>query len=302
MPGAVADLDALGVDAARPAARPGSATSTGARSGRRALPARARARRASHGAARRALRGRRRRPACRSSSARWTVADARTTDGVLVDGEPARYLLAADGLHSPVRRLVGLDGPAAGGRRRFGLRRHVAQRALDAVRRGALVAAGGGLRDAGRRRLRRRRGPGRRRAATSTTCSTGFPRARASGWPGPRRRGCWAPARCGSASRAASPAGCCSSATPSGYVDALTGEGIALGLAQARAAVTAVLSGDPSAYERAGGGCRWRHNLLTHGLLAATRPRRPCAAGSCPRPTRRRGCSAPRSTSSPRPA
>ena len=30
-------------------------------------------------------------------------------DHVLVDGEPTRYLVAADGLHSPVRRLLGLD-------------------------------------------------------------------------------------------------------------------------------------------------------------------------------------------------
>ncbi len=45
-------------------------------------------------------------------------------DRVLVDGEPARHLVAADGLHSPVRRLLGLDGrPSA--RRRYGLRCHV---------------------------------------------------------------------------------------------------------------------------------------------------------------------------------
>ena len=33
-------------------------------------------------------------------------------DHVLVDGEPARHLVAADGLHSPVRRMLGLDAPA----------------------------------------------------------------------------------------------------------------------------------------------------------------------------------------------
>jgi hypothetical protein len=36
----------------------------------------------------------------------------------------------------------------------------------------------------------------------------------------------------------------------SGYVDALTGEGIRIGLDQARAAVAAVRAGDPSRYER----------------------------------------------------
>ena len=56
----------------------------------------------------------------------------------------------------------------------------------------------------------------------------------------------------------------------SGYVDALTGEGIALGLAQARAAVTAVRGGDPASYERAWRRLSWRHNALTQGLLAAT--------------------------------
>ena len=49
--------------------------------------------------------------------------------GVVVDGEPVRYVLAADGLHSPVRRMVGLEAGHRGGRRgrrRFGLRRHIA--------------------------------------------------------------------------------------------------------------------------------------------------------------------------------
>ena len=48
-------------------------------------------------------------------------------DRVLVDGEPARYLVAADGLHSPVRRLVGVDAPVPG-RRRFGQRCPAEQR------------------------------------------------------------------------------------------------------------------------------------------------------------------------------
>ncbi|MBD0292972.1 MAG: NAD(P)/FAD-dependent oxidoreductase [Jiangellaceae bacterium] len=58
-----------------------------------------------------------------------------------------------------------------------------------------------------------------------------------------------------------------------GYVDALTGEGIRLGLAQARAAVAAIVRDDPAAYER-----DWRrlsryYRLLTTMLVgAATRP------------------------------
>jgi flavin-dependent dehydrogenase len=56
-----------------------------------------------------------------------------------------------------------------------------------------------------------------------------------------------------------------------GYVDALTGEGIRLGLAQARAAVRAITAGDTSRYE-----ADWRritrdYRLLTMALLAAGR-------------------------------
>src|SRR4051794_29694724 len=43
---------------------------------------------------------------------------------VLVDGEPARFLVAADGLHSGLRRRLGLDAPPRVARR-YGLRCHV---------------------------------------------------------------------------------------------------------------------------------------------------------------------------------
>jgi flavin-dependent dehydrogenase len=55
-----------------------------------------------------------------------------------------------------------------------------------------------------------------------------------------------------------------------GYVDALTGEGIALGLAQARAAVACVVAGDPERYEAQSRLLSRRHELLTHALLRAT--------------------------------
>ncbi|MGA8994134.1 MAG: monooxygenase, partial [Nocardioidaceae bacterium] len=58
-----------------------------------------------------------------------------------------------------------------------------------------------------------------------------------------------------------------------GYVDALTGEGIAVGIAQARGAVDAVLAGDPGRYEQHWRRVTRRHDMLTHGLLAATRHR-----------------------------
>jgi flavin-dependent dehydrogenase len=54
-----------------------------------------------------------------------------------------------------------------------------------------------------------------------------------------------------------------------GYVDALTGEGVSIGLAGAAELVRCVGADDPQAYER-----RWRHatrryRLMTHTLLWA---------------------------------
>ena len=58
----------------------------------------------------------------------------------------------------------------------------------------------------------------------------------------------------------------------SGYVDALTGEGISLGLAHARAAVAAFAAGDPQSYERSWRVASRRYALLTHTLVQVTRP------------------------------
>ena len=186
------------------------------------------------------------------------------------------------------------DAPVAG-RRRYGLRCHVAAGAVDLAGRGALGAGGRGLRDAGGRRPGRRRGA-QRRAASARGAARRRSRCWPRGWPGrDARAASAAPARCGSAPGAGWPGGCCSSATPAGYVDALTGEGIALGLAQARAAVAAVAAGRPERYERA-----WRRLGLAprpaHPGRCSPRPGTPrCAAGWCrrrpalPRRLRRRG-------------
>jgi flavin-dependent dehydrogenase len=56
-----------------------------------------------------------------------------------------------------------------------------------------------------------------------------------------------------------------------GYVDALTGEGVALGLAQAREAVGALLADDPASYEARWRAVTRRYRLLTWGLLGTTR-------------------------------
>lgn len=56
-----------------------------------------------------------------------------------------------------------------------------------------------------------------------------------------------------------------------GYCDALTGEGIALALRAARTAVGCLRSGRPEAYERAWRAMSRRHRFLTQGLLSARR-------------------------------
>ena len=59
-----------------------------------------------------------------------------------------------------------------------------------------------------------------------------------------------------------------------GYVDPLTGEGVALGLATARAAITSLLEGAPGAYEARYRRLARRYFALTSALLAVARRRR----------------------------
>ena len=187
-------------------------------------------------------------------------------DHVVVDGEPARFLVAADGLHSPVRRLVGLDSPVDG-RRRFGLRCHVEQppwssyvevhwspRAEAYVTPVADDLVGVAVLTAARVRFEDVMGdfPGLQDRLS-----------------GPRSRVLGAgPLRQRSRSRAAGRVLLVGDA--GGYVDALTGEGIALGLAQARAAVGCLAAGRPERYDAQARGLARRHELLTHALLRAT--------------------------------
>jgi flavin-dependent dehydrogenase len=56
-----------------------------------------------------------------------------------------------------------------------------------------------------------------------------------------------------------------------GYVDALTGEGVALAVRQAAAAVDAIVAGDPQRYEQEWRAITRRYRLLTGALLAASR-------------------------------
>ena len=59
----------------------------------------------------------------------------------------------------------------------------------------------------------------------------------------------------------------------SGYVDALTGEGMRVGFAQARAAVAAVRAGNTEQYERAWRATTRDFRMLTSALVVAARSR-----------------------------
>ena len=205
------------------------------------------------------------------------AADLRQDEhGVVVDGVRARYVVAADGLHSPLRRALGLDDPGRGSERRrrrarHGLRRHfslppwsshvevhwgrhaeayVTPVADDLV--GVAVLSS--------------------RRATYDEHLAEFPAllARLEGAePVDSVRGA-GPLRQSAQRRTAGRVLLVGDAA--GYVDALTGEGVALALGQACAAVEAVALDDPEHYEQAWVSLTRRYRWLTAGLVAATRP------------------------------
>ena len=186
---------------------------------------------------------------------------------VTAAGVEARYLVAADGLHSAIRRACGLDPPPAR-HTRFGLRRHyrvapwtdlvevywsrdaeayVTPVAEDQV--GVAVLGGG-------------RGDYSSRLAA-------FPALRerlAGAAPASDIRGA-GPLRQDVRRRTAGNVLLVGDA--SGYLDALTGEGIGAALAQAAVLADCVAAGRPDAYDRAWRRASRRSWLLTSGLLWA---------------------------------
>jgi flavin-dependent dehydrogenase len=191
---------------------------------------------------------------------------------VTADGVRARHLVAADGLHSPVRRMLGLQG-RAGRHPRFGLRRHfrtvpwspfvevhwapeveayVTPVGDGLVGVNVLAATNGGSFDE-----RVRAVPG---LADLLDGAEAVGEVRGAGplWQGARRRVAGRVLLVGDAG---------------GYVDALTGEGLALAFAQAGAAVRAIADGAPERYERDWSRVTRRYRWLTAALLLGTRPR-----------------------------
>ncbi len=184
----------------------------------------------------------------------------------------APYVIAADGLHSPTRRLLGLEvsaGPTS--LRRYGLRHHYAASPWsDYVEihwgeHGEAYVTPVADELVGVAVLTRKRIPLENSLAD-------FPDLRerlGGGQPVTSVMGA-GPLRQRATRRVAGRVLLAGDA--SGYVDALTGEGIALGLAHARAAVAAVAAGQPEDYERAWRAASRRYSLLTHALVHSTRP------------------------------
>jgi flavin-dependent dehydrogenase len=190
--------------------------------------------------------------------------------GVEAAGLRARYLLAADGLHSPIREQLGLARPSRG-RPRWGLRAHFATAPwADRVEvhwsPGAEAYVTPVADDlVGVAILTRRQAPFAAQLAE-------FPElaARLAGCPAQRVRGA-GPLRQRASARVAGRVLLVGDAA--GYVDALTGEGLSIGFSCARAAVDRICDGDLPRYERDYARITRRYRLITSTLLWATQYR-----------------------------
>ncbi|HEX4443621.1 MAG TPA: NAD(P)/FAD-dependent oxidoreductase [Galbitalea sp.] len=173
---------------------------------------------------------------------------AQDAHGVVVAGLTARYLLACDGLHSTVAALVGLSRPAPRRRRRFGIRQHYELAPwgdtveIHYARRAEIYVTPISENEIGVAVLGQRRTDFDRVIAEIPELAT-----RLDGvTPASSRRGA-GPFR--QRTRARTSGRVLLVGDASGYVDAITGEGLRLGFAEAQAAIMAVLSDDPARYE-----------------------------------------------------
>jgi flavin-dependent dehydrogenase len=273
MPGGLAELTSLGVD---PAGRP--IRGIAYLDGHRRAEAQFRDRAGRNGAGRTTTgRGVRRTTLHAALAARakerdteWFSARVGTVEqdstGVTAAGLRAKWLVAADGLHSTVRSAVGISA-AAGTPRRYGLRWHFSvcpwsefvevywspwgEAYVTPVEPDLVGVA---ILSSGRPEL------------------AWFPRLaqRLAGAGHGRARGC-GPLRQVVSRRVAGRVLLVGDAA--GYEDALTGEGVSLAVKQARAAVAAIVDENPSSYET-----QWRritrdYRLLTRALVLSTATR-----------------------------
>jgi flavin-dependent dehydrogenase len=183
----------------------------------------------------------------------------------------ARYLAAADGLHSPIRRSLGLERPSRG-RRRWGIRRHVGISpwsdtvevywsshteayvtpvADDCVGVAVLTTRQGGFDD--------------QIAAFPALAArlAGADRSSADRAAGPLRQSV--------THRSAGRVMLVGDAA--GYVDALTGEGLGIAFGGAELLARSALDDDPAGYDRRWRAMSRRYRLLTAGLLHASQIR-----------------------------
>ncbi|MFF3587991.1 NAD(P)/FAD-dependent oxidoreductase [Streptomyces sp. NPDC002387] len=191
-----------------------------------------------------------------------------SADTVTAAGTTARWLIAADGLHSPVRRSLGLELPARP-HGRYGLRRHYRVEPwtnfveVHWARHGEAYVTPVDDDLVGVAVLSRTRSgyDGHLAAFPALTASLRGPAATEVRGAGPLRQR----VRHRTAGRVLLVG------DAAGYLDALTGEGIALALATAGAAVRCLAAGRPLDYERAWARLTRRHRMLTGALLAASR-------------------------------
>ena len=219
----------------------------------------------------RALAARAERAGVRTVDRRVTEVE-QTTDAVAAAGVRARYLIGADGLHSTVRRAAGLQRPP-GPVRRYGLRRHyrvapwsdlvevhwcpdaevyVTPVAADTV---GVAVLGPGPLDLDRT-VAQLPALGRHLSGAARTSDV-----RGAGplWQRSRSRVSGRILLVGDAA---------------GYVDALTGEGLRIGFAQAAAAVDCILTGRADDYEQRWSALTRSYRVLTGSLVwCSGRPR-----------------------------
>ena len=189
-------------------------------------------------------------------------------DSLMVNGIRARYLAAADGLHSPIRNDLGLQRPA-GRSRRWGITRHIAvapwsdcvevywsQRSEAYVTPVADDCVGIAILTSAQGRFEQH--------------LAAFPglRERIDGYPHQPDRGA-GPLQQKVRRRVAGRVLLVGDAA--GYVDALTGEGLGLAFAAARLLVDSVLADRPGDYEQQWRRATRRYRLMTAAMLHATR-------------------------------
>lgn len=189
------------------------------------------------------------------------------SNSVSCNGLRARYLAAADGLHSPLRRSLGLDRPA-GGPRRWGLRRHYRvapwSDTVEVYWAGDTEAYVTPVADdcVGVAILTSRQGLFDRQilefpALTKLLAGAAHDSDRAAG-----------PLRQRARSRRAGRVLLVGDAA--GYVDALTGEGLGIAFGGAELLARAVLADTPATYDSQWRAMSRRYRLLTAVLLKAS--------------------------------